>query len=318
MPTLFEDELVEATVALAASGRLGSVTAAAVAEFHRDRERCYAVADPDQRTEAFARVHLDWFGRWGLRQRLETGLSRFPALADALEAMVFRQARGRHDEAAELYRDQAGQRRGVLALRPDRLVTEPALTGFLHHELAHLADMVSPEFGYSPAPGTGAPTASHDRLIRERYRLLWAIRIDGALARRDLPGLLGVERRRAEFEKAFGFLPEPRRSSVFDDLWNGVRSTHDDLLHLAADPRELVGHRETTPGAPCPLCGFAAFRWSTSAELSPEGLARVRAEFPGWHPDEPLCARCAEIYDAISRIEYPSTVCLPGIATADH
>lgn len=317
MQTLFEDEWVEAVVGLCAAGRFAGATPEDVRRYHVDRERCYAEPDPDRRAAAFVRVHLDWFARWGLRQRLDDALARFPALAETLEAMVFRQARGGHDEGAELYRDPGGRRRGVIALRPDRMVTEPVLVGFLNHELAHLTDMVSPAYGYSASLRTPGQTASQERLVRDRYRLLWNIRVDGALHRRSLPGLAGPEARRAEFERAFRFLPDPRREALFGSLWSGALATHAELLAVAADPRELRSAREPVPGAPCPLCGFAAFRWARADDLRPEARARVREDFPRWDLQEPLCARCAEIYDAVSGAEYPSTVCLTRTSAAD-
>lgn len=314
MQTLYEDELVEAVIGLCTAGRLAGVTPKQVTRFHADRERCYAIVDPDRRVEGFARVHLDWFGIWGLRDRLAIAVGHFPELTQACVAVVFRLARGRQDEGADLYRDAQGNRRAVVALRADRVVTEPMLVGFLHHELAHLADLVSPEFGGLERSGLGsvstARTASQERLIRERYRLLWALRIDGELTRRGLPGLGSQESRRSEFDRAFGFLSEARRSEVFDGLWQGTVATHDALLRLAADPRELEGRREPVPGAPCPLCGFAAFRWADANGLRPAALERLRCDFPNWYPHEPVCARCAEIYDAVAGLEYPSTVCV--------
>lgn len=312
MQRLYEDDLVEAAVTLATAGRLTGVEPRQLRAFHAARERCYGVDDPDERSAAFVRLHLEWFGTWGLRARLDAAVDRFPELEAALEAVAFRRSRGRHDEGAELYVAEGGCRRGVVALGPDRLVSEPVLAGFLHHELAHLADMVSPGFRYDPATGAAARTPSQQRLVLERYRLLWALRIDGGLTRRGLPSLGGVDRRRLEFEKAFRFVPEPRRSRVFQGLWDGTIATHADLLHLASDPRELEGRREPVPGAPCPLCGFPTFQWVEPDAIPPRAAARIRVEFPDWSAGEPMCARCAEIYDAVTGIEYPSTVCLPG------
>lgn len=310
MRILFEDELAEAVVGLCIAGRKAGVGPDEVIRFYRDRDRCYEIGDPDRRSDAFAKVHLAWFERWGFRTRLETAAGCFCELSAKVEALVFRRSRGRHDEGAELYKDAEGCSRGVLALRADRVVSEPVLAGFLNHELAHLDDMVTPAFGYDAALSVGAVTSSQERLIRERYRVLWSIRIDGGLARRGLPGIAGEDRRRAEFEKAFGFLPAARRAEVFGGLWEGGLARHAELVHLASDPRELEGRREPIPGASCPLCGFAAFRWSDASTLPPSVLNRIGIEFPHWHPEEPLCARCAEIYQAVDGIEYPSTVCL--------
>ncbi len=108
-------------------------------------------------------------------------------------------------------------------------------------------------------------------------------------------------RRRAEFERAFAFLPASRRDELFAGLWAGRRARHPELLELAADPRGLREHPAPVPGAPCPLCGFAAFQWTDAGQLRPVALERIRTEFPGWHEGEPICPRCAEVYAGLAR-----------------
>ncbi len=310
MQLLLDDDLVEAIITLGISGRMGPLPAPEVRRFHAERERCYGVADPGERGAAFARVHADWFTAWGFRERLDEPVGRFPELESRLMALVFRRSRGRQDEGAELYLDAAGRRRGVVALRPDRVASVPALTGFLHHELAHLADMVNEDFKYSPDLGRACRNPSQERVVRERYRLLWSVSVDGRLAHRGLEGLHGVDRRRSEVESAFGYLSSDRRMALFDALWEGALASHGELLELACDPRGLEGRHEPVPGAACPLCGFAAFRWSDARALRPAARERIEIEFPAWQTHEPICARCAEIYDAIVGLEYPATVCL--------
>ena len=310
MKLLFDDDLVEGVVQLCATGKRAGIQPSQVRRFHAERERCYQVLDPDERAAAFARVQMSWFSEWGLEKFLAATAARFPVLDGALAALAFRQARDRSDEGAELYADAAGQRRGIVALRPERFAEDPALTRFLHHELAHLADMVDERFGYSPDLNAAGQTASQLRLVRERYRLLWAVSIDGRLTQRGLETVADEAGRRAEFDRGFAFLPEARRTEWFTALWSGRLATHPGLLELAADPRGLQGTTAPLPGATCPLCGFAAFQWADASRLRPEALERIRSEFPGWREGEPACARCGEMYNAIAGQEYPSTVCL--------
>lgn len=310
MELLFDDDLVEAAVFLVATGRGLEVPAAQVRRFHAERERCYAVLDPDARQAAFARVHLEWFREWGLVRPLEAAVGQFPLLAEHLVALAFRKARTHGEEGAELYTDAEGRRRGVLALRPERFAVAGDLVPLLHHELAHLADMVDPRFGYSPDLSQAGHTASQQRLVRERYRLLWSVSIDARLTQRGLETVADEARRRGEFERAFAFLPEARRAELFAALWSGRVASHAALLELASDPRGLQGRQAPVPGAPCPLCGFAAFQWTEPAALSTAARARIRAEFPGWREDEPVCARCAEMYEATVGQTYPPTTCL--------
>lgn len=310
MRLLFDDDLVEGVVQLCAAGKRAGVPALQIRRFHAERERCYQVLDPDERVTAFARVHLSWFSEWGFETFLTGVTARFPLLAERLTALAFRQARGRNDEGAELYCDADAQRRGIVSLRPERFGAEAPLTRFLHHELAHLADMVDEHFGYSPDLDSTGQTASQLRLTRERYRVLWAVSIDGRLTQRGLETVADYTLRRTEFFRAFAFLPEARRAERFGSLWNGRLTTHRELLELAADPRGFQGSHAPVPGADCPLCGFAAFQWTDAAILKPAARARIQAEFPGWRETEAICARCAEMYNAIAGLEYPKTVCL--------
>lgn len=310
MQFLFDDDLVEGVVQLCAAGGRPGLAALQVRRFHAERERCYRVIDPDERATAFARVHLAWFTEWGLERCLTAIVGRFPLLDDALAALAFRKARGKHDEGADLYADAAGLRRGIVALRPERFAEDAALSRFLHHELAHLADMVDPSFGYSPELGTAGETASQLRLVRERYRLLWAVSIDGRLQARGLETVADEAQRRREFDRGFAFLPGTRRAELFAALRSGRLAQHRGLLELAADPRGLQGSHAPVPGAACPLCGFATFQWTDASGLRPEARERMRAEFPTWCEDEPVCARCAEMYNAVAGLEYPKTVCL--------
>jgi hypothetical protein len=310
MKLLFDDDLIDGVVQLGANGRWAGIPDLQVRRFHAERERCYRILDPDERSTAFARLQLNWFGEWGFGERLGRIAAHFAVLPSTLAALGFRKARGRNDEAAELYRDPEGQWRGIVALRPERFADETALTRFLHHELAHLEDMVNPDFGYSPELGQTGQTPSQLRLTRERYRLLWDVSIDGRLAQRGLETVADEVQRRQEFIRGFAFLPDERRDELFDSLWQGQLAQHRPLLEIAADPRELRGRHAPVPGAACPLCGFATFQWAEVDRLRTAARERMRAEFPDGYDGEPVCARCAEMYDGITGLEYPTTVVL--------
>jgi hypothetical protein len=310
MKLLFDDDLIDGVVQLCANGRRADVPMPQIRRFHAERERCYRILDPDERATAFARVQLAWFSEWGLAERLSCVLAPFVELGSALAAMAFRKARGRTDEAAELYRDAEGQWRSIVALRPERFTDDAALTRFLRHELAHLTDMVNPQFGYSPDLERTGQTASQLRLTRERYRLLWAVSVDGRLIQRGLDTVADEGQRRQEFNRGFAFLPETRRTELFSSLWHGRLAGHDQLLGVAADPRGFQGGQSQIPGGACPLCGFATFQWTGIDRLRAAARNRIRADFPGWCDGEAVCARCAEMYDAITGLEYPATVVL--------
>jgi hypothetical protein len=97
-----------------------------ISRFHRAREKLYGILDPDERNTAFFKLHLDWFREWGLEKPLMDLLQEFPLLREQLSVLALRQARGKNDEGAELYVNEAGQRTSLLALRPERLALNTA------------------------------------------------------------------------------------------------------------------------------------------------------------------------------------------------
>lgn len=298
MQLLFEDDLVEAVVALATSGSAAAIPDLQVRRFHRERERAYAVLDPDARQEAFARVYIEWFSQWEFDRRLRQPVDAFPLLGCSLDVLAFRKARRPADEGAEMYRNSQNQSRGVMALDPRRFWRESSLEPFLNHELMHLQDMIDPEFGYTGDLDLPGRIPAQVRLVRERYRLLWDITIDGRLAALGRPTIANESRRRAEFDRGFSFLPSPARIDNFNQLWTNPYPCHDRLVSIASDPRELGLDPVPVPGASCPLCGFPTFDWIDSSLLSDNALERVRLEFGGWQPAAGLCGRCFEIYAA--------------------
>ncbi len=303
----YDDDFVEAAVFRCASGRRKGIPPLQIARFNFQRERLYSVLDLDARNHAFARLHLEWFREWGLETLLTDPLPEFPLLPEALRLLAFRKARGRDDEGAELYVNEAGDRNGVVALRPERFEHEAELGSFLRHELTHLHDMVDPGFAYLPDLPLVGPSLNQHRLARERYRLLWDVSIDGRLTRLGRQTVATREQRWSDFAATFAFWTEARQREVFDCLWSNPAPTHRALAGLVCDPRQLQASASPRPGAPCPLCGFPAFAWAEVASLTNEALDAIRAEFPHWVSEQGACARCFQMYRA-NRPRVPTAV----------
>jgi len=295
----YDEDFVESAVALCASGGRPRVPSLQIARFHREREKLYALLDPDERNTAFFQLHLEWFREWGLEDLLRERLAEFPLLPGALTLLAFRKSRGQNDDGAELYVNEAGARSGVVALRPERFAREPELAAFLRHELTHLQDMVDPAFGYVPELPVPGGSLSQQRLARERYRLLWDITIDGRLTRAGRSSVATREQRASEFSRGFSFWPEARQRHTFDSLWTAPAPTHRALAGWVCDPRELHSAPGPRPGAPCPLCGFPTFDWAGQAALVARVATAIQAEFPHWTPAQGTCARCLEIYQVL-------------------
>jgi hypothetical protein len=305
MRLCYDEDFVEAAAFLCASGKRSGVPALQIARFHREREKPYAIPDPDERNAAFFRVHLEWFREWGLEKLLTRVIEETPGLRESLDSLAFRQARRRNEEGAELYvqKSEAGtapvirERNAVVALRVERMARDEEILPFLRHEFMHLNDMLSPAFGYSPRVQLPGQNPAQQRLTRDRYRLLWDITIDGRLTRAKRATIGTCEQHRVSFDRAFSFWPESKRAEVFAALWNNDRPQHGELLVIASDPRAVRHEHQPLPGAPCPLCGFATFHWATSCQLESETGQAIAREFPSWSPEQGACSRCVEVYE---------------------
>jgi hypothetical protein len=303
----YDEDFVEEAVLLCASGRDPSVSSLLIRRFHREREKLYEILDPDERNAAFFRLHLEWFREWGLEKLLTALLKEFPRLPEALNVLAFRKSRGRNEEGTELYVNEAGERTGVVAIRPEFLVTKTGVDPFLRHELMHLQDMLEPAFGYRPELPISGPSLNQSRLARERYRLLWDVSIDGRLTSSRRNTIATREQRWFEFIGAFSFWTEARQQEIFESLWTNPTPTHEVLAELVSDPRQLQTGTGPRPGGACPLCGFPTFAWATAASLADATASAIRSEFPHWTPEQGACARCCDIY-RVNRFQLPAVL----------
>lgn len=297
----FDDDFLEGAVFLCASGRREGVPSLAIARFQHERERLYRIGDADERNAAFFQLHLRWFREWGLEDFLAKIAREFPGLDPALKLLAFRKARGKQDEAAELYVNPETGRHGVVAFRCERFDADAPLARFLRHEFTHLHDMVAPAFGYVPELRVPGITATQHKLARERYRLLWDITIDSRLTRAGRAVNTTVERHRALFDRAYSFWPEQRRDEVFTSLSSDPHPTHAKLVALAADPRDLAHAARPEPGAACPLCSFPTFHWADPAQFDDALIECITRDFPAWTAPQSACLRCHETYGALAK-----------------
>lgn len=300
MELRYDEDFVEAAAFLCTSGRRKGVSSMQIARFHRERERLYAILDPDERNTAFFRLHLEWFREWGLEEVLTALVKEFPLLSEKLSVLAVRKTRGKNDQGAELYVNEARQRSAIVALPPESFERDGTLRNYLRHEFTHLSDMLNPDFAYLPTLDLPGLNAAQQRLARERYRLLWDITIDGRLSGAGLIPMATREQHQHAFSLGYSFWPEGRQADTFDALWRNAEPRHGDFLALIADPRGLREAHRPAPGASCPLCEFPTFAWVAEDAL-PADLARtIAAQYPGWTPEQGLCGRCLETYQALA------------------
>jgi hypothetical protein len=272
--------------------------------FRRERDRLYDVVDADRREADFRAFHMRWFVRLGLHHGIEESVVPRPEILSRVTVCRVSRALARRDEGADLIGPSpaiAGQCDApptlALRLRPSALLDRAALATFLAHELTHVADMLDPAFGYdcSLPPSDDGP--SRDTILRDRYRVLWDVTIDGRLTRRGLGGAGAREGRRQEFEATFAMLGDegPR---VFDDWFDRIEPTHAALVAFAQAPNGTDSTNPADSGR-CPLCHFPIAAFDTSPDRpSPVTQGIIRADYPAWRREHGLCTQCLNLYEA--------------------
>ncbi|HEY7678011.1 MAG TPA: hypothetical protein VIG69_13120, partial [Candidatus Methylomirabilis sp.] len=183
--------------------------------FRRQRDRLYEVRDPEGREAAFRELHAAWFERLGLARPILQALEEQPSITASTQGCRVGPARAREEEGAELFVRQAvaggselGRRWVVVRLRSEAFCASERLLRFLRHEFHHIADMLDPGFGYEPRLPTGELGPTHERLLQDRYRVLWDIYIDGRLVRKNWAPSSVRDRRLQEFTKTFPMLAD--------------------------------------------------------------------------------------------------------------
>jgi len=303
----YESRLVEEAVLLALRG--GTEERA----FRRQRDPLYGLADPEARDAGFRAFHAAWFERLGLDREIAHALQEQPSIAASTSRCLIAHASLSRDEGAELFvsadneAPEAFQRAVVIRLRPETLTRPDGLRLLLRHELFHIADILDPRFGYAPALPVTDAGPSHERILRDRYRVLWDAHIDGRLSR--LGWALAEIRadRLGEFARAFPMLGD-LTEALFDRFFSAPSLSHADLVAFAVDPEGMLdrssGGRRT--GGSCPLCRFPTHVFEPEPDRLPRAVReQIRSDFPAWESAIGLCLQCADLYRA--RLLSPSS-----------
>lgn len=270
--------------------------------FRRERDRIYEIADVEQREASFRALHLRWFVRLALHDIVEESVGGRVDIPDRVgEGRVLR-ALTRREEGADLIDWVVPGSADVhpllvLRLRPAILLEPEALRALLRHELTHIGDMLDPAFSYERTLPPSDDGPSGDNIVRDRYRVLWDVTIDGRLARAGL----GSDRVRAarwqEFTRTFSMLGD-RRSAAFDGWFGRIRPTHAALVAFAQAPNGADSRNPTDSGR-CPLCRFpVASLDQRPGRLSADAVAAIRGDHPRWSIEQGLCPQCLDLYEA--------------------
>ena len=293
----FDQHLVEESVLLAAE--FASPSERDV--FRSERDAIYEVEITDIRETSFRELDARWFQSFGVADVLLEVLREHPSLVNRISGCFVLPARSSKDEAADLHATK-GQTADasllpalVIHLQTKTLVSTEPLTSLLRHELLHITDMLEPEFGYKPSLPEldGGPMLQ--RLIQDRYRVLWNTTVDGRLATRGgLPMQQAERRRREEFLATFRMLGA-EAGRHFERFFHESRPTHAELVSFALRPTGSEGRN----GQQCRLCSLP----SSNLHPHPGGLhhrivVAIHKDFPEWKQEMGLCVQCADLYDA--------------------
>ena len=298
--TTYAPDLVEEAVLLAERTAGGD----AIRGFRRERNAVYDIADPERRDAAFRDVHLRWFVRMGLHRPVEEAIEERAELAGRVAQVRVLRALRRQEEGADLFDralpDAAGRRQPLMALRlrASALLDAEPLRALLRHELMHVADMLDPAFGYerSLPPSDDGPSA--DNIVRDRYRVLWDVTIDGRLARAGLGHPDARAARCREFGATFSMLGD-RAGDMFEEWFDRIVPTHQAVAAFAVTPPGPPGDERGGSTGRCPLCRFPVASLDQHPErLTPAARSQIERDFPSWSIERGLCPQCLDLYEA--------------------
>jgi hypothetical protein len=294
----YDPELIEEAVLLAEPAG----TAADRRAFRRERDRLYEIADVDEREASFRSLHGQWFVRRGLHRIVEQIVAERADVAARVTDGRVLHALTRREEGADLIdqiRPESADRTPllVLRLRPATLLASDTLRALLRHELMHVADMLDPSFAYERSLPASDDGPSADNIVRDRYRVVWDVTIDGRLARAGLANDGVRAARWREFAGTFSMLGS-RCQDVFDEWFDRIQPTHPMMAALARAPNGSIG-TTSTDARRCPLCRFPVASLDLHPErLSADGKAAIEADYPAWSVDQGLCPQCLDLYEA--------------------
>lgn len=279
-------------------------------EYHLQADPIYERFPVPAREAEFEKLHRKFFLDLGFTELVMKAVLEFPELA-ATEEVFIGNGMTEREEAADLSRDR---KRVGIKIRPARFSDPQGLSLSLRHEFQHVADMLDETFGHPLIHESGlalcADSPAEAHLIRDRYRRIWDIYIDGRLRRKGKETISDKEERYSEFEALFRSQSVSSQQVVaaFEALWTTEKLTHAEIVEMAGDPNKILERggaqeefqqRALFPGSLCPLCRFPTFHWAEGLhELPEEVMESLKGDFPMWRPEEGSCERCIEVYRA--------------------
>jgi hypothetical protein len=290
--------------------------------FRKERDTIYKLMDDESREQQFQILHQRWFERLHLDAPLQEALSFWPILKSYTARCRLLKARSNKEVGAELYVAPRDPRSPVLSCRSIVIqLTSELLTqahdfrAFLRHELLHIADMLDPQFGYQPDFSKTQIGPAYERLLQERYRILWDITVDGRLCKKGWLAPAVREKHWQIFQNTFSG-PTRDLEIIFSLFFDQNSHTHQELLSFARAPETWFVERPPRSKGHCALCSFPAFELiHPPTQLSLTLIDEIKHAHPAWLPTQPICRQCADLYEARFRDGHRLSIALtiPGL-----
>jgi hypothetical protein len=300
----FNDALCEAAVEGKIQRKISDIDFRLAASFRKQANSIYTNVPPRKREAAFFVLYRRFFSELGHLTHVKSILAEFVSEGNLPSECCFVRTLRDEEEGAQLSED--GSRLGV-QIKIETLLDPDRCAYLLRHELTHILDILDPAFSYDTSRPLSEVSPSEESLLRDRYRTLWDLSVDGRIERKGfLPEGLR-ERRAKEFQTLFPNLGEPAAEQVFIALWGGTRPSNEELRQMVKGTSFLCStlkissdisddeesHPTFGPGSLCPLCRFPTHEW---AETTEHFSQQVKLEFPGWKPSQGICSQCANRY----------------------
>ncbi|MEK7789883.1 MAG: hypothetical protein AAB283_08215, partial [Planctomycetota bacterium] len=154
-------------------------------EYHSSIDPVYENFPLDERPSQFKKIEWVFFKKLEFPKVIKEIFDEFPELEGRAAGGVIAKAVNPFDEGSYLTKgmnQEAGQKRIVVKLLPDRFQEIPYLKKLVRHELMHASDMLSEPYGYRDERLGGNPM--EESIVKERYSTFWDIFVDGRLIRK--------------------------------------------------------------------------------------------------------------------------------------
>ncbi len=265
-----------------------------VRDFYTERDALYNTPCGNARENAFRLFYQKWFSVFGLEDIFYKVLSGFPLLNDPKIFLRIKPVFSRKDESSELFKSETCLNI-VLTLQCERVTQPEYLKSFLRHELMHASDMIDEKFCYDAAIRIHSVNDTEENLIRERFRILWAMYVDARIQLRGFAPLWSMEKYAKDIHGAFRSWPKEEINRMLHQLESGREFKQMDLIRWSTDARLTKNLGEG--GLVCPVCGLSSYSNSDTqlADL-PDVIKTIQKECSGWRPEMGICPQCFDLY----------------------